>query len=94
MKYFYTGSYKQLRQNGFVIHFINEQKYTYANRGYKKDFLNSLFIWFGEHDGVSEQRRQIVFNNPAKKDDDIRPYIQDLIDLGLVATEYDEERKD
>jgi len=30
-----------------------------------------------------------VFNNVAKKGDDIKPYIQDLIDDNLVAVEHD-----
>ena len=91
MRYFYKGSIKELRKHGWSVHFAKDsnKRFVYANKNYKSDYFNSLFIFLGEALINGELKNEIVFNNVAKKGDDIKPYIQDLIDDNLVAVEHD-----
>jgi len=84
MRYYFTGNIKDLRANGFAVHFAKEPRYTYANRNYESDYFNSLYIYLGNIYQYALYKGEITFNNPTKKGDDIRPYIQDLIEKGLV----------
>lgn len=89
MKYIYTGTIKDLRKHGFVVHFQKESRYTYANRNYKTDYLNSIYIFLGDYPAYFDQKNIIVFNNEGNKGD-IREYIDDLIADGLVRIEEKE----
>ena len=89
MKYIYIGTEEQLVARGFVRDNDNSDKYTVW---YDKDCLNHpkgiddvLTVAIKGSDRVMGI---LQFNYPKRDEtEDITPYIQDLIDDGLVEVE-------
>ena len=81
MKYKYIGTVKQLEEHGFdmekVYHLIHGNKSIDSNH----DLY--VVLTYGKFNS-EEQDEKIIQWNDDNCTDDIRPYIQDLIDAKLV----------
>jgi hypothetical protein len=94
-RYFYTGSIRRLKKQGFKIHFQKDdnKRFVYANRNYEEDKENSLFIFLGNALVSGSVKNEITFNNPNRNHDDIEEYIKDLLKNDLVRIEEKENEK-
>lgn len=83
MKYKYIGTEEQLVEHGYKIDGYNKKSYAYWACKDEGSY-NSIYIPL--NDNCYNKNHSITFNRTPrnKSGEDITPYIQDLIDDGLV----------
>ena len=90
MKYKYIGTEEQLVERGFIVDTSNSRiGYIWYDKDCileKKSFGDLITILIKNYNNPKDEDiRLIMFNlEYTHKNDDITPYIQDLIDDGLV----------
>lgn len=85
MKYKYTGTEAQLTEHGFEVE--SYLRLVHATKEVSDDDIYIVLTWgSAKEDSFDDTVRTLVWNSQTKEDD-IQPYIQDLIDAGLVEVE-------
>jgi len=94
-RYFYKGSIRRLKKQGFKIHFQKDdsKRFVYAHRGEDTDYENSIYIFLGEAMIIGNTKNEITFNKYGRSNDGIEEYIKDLLEADLVRIEERENKQ-